>query len=200
MSVLALASVTILSDTDLTIPSIGMRSVPSRLSLRSASLSDAALPGLLRSIARSRIDARLVTSIDGMNSSSFQITCSISAPYFASRTRVTLAALPVHVESPGRIHSLSVTEGSGIHACILPSGLSISSLVARSIVRHAPGFGANTTSERAAPGKVAASERAAVPFRNSRRCMMLSFSVFGSLVMDCSEMSACRGIERFDRS
>jgi hypothetical protein len=168
------------SDVCLTMPSTGMSLLPSVLNMRSAALRGAApLPGFERSTARSCAKTLLVTSTTGTFSLSAHSTCSISAPYFGSRTFVPLP-LVVHWLPSDLNQSFSFTDGSGIQACVFPSGLAISSRVTIWKLRQAPGCGANAPCDEANCGRPAANVKAAPVFKKSRlsKCIMILLDVW----------------------
>jgi hypothetical protein len=145
-----------------------MSSVPAVLNSRWAGLSVIdAFPGFDRSTARSCVEILLITSTTGAFSLSSHATCNIAAPETGSRA---IAALPllVHWLPVDLDQSLSLTEGSGIQAWVLPAASVISILVVISKLRHLPGCGANLTSPKASRGSAAAKATLALVFRKSR--------------------------------
>src|SRR5712691_10993139 len=168
------ARATIWSAVVLTMPPVGIRSVESVYSFRSASESGGTAPGLVRSIARSRVANRLTTSTTGAGSPSAHSTCSICAPYFASRCGTADLALVFHSLPSGCIQSRSSTAGNGTHACTFPDGLTISTRVVISNLRQASGLGANGVSAKATRGSAAPTASAAPVCKNSRLCMASS--------------------------
>jgi len=122
-----------------------------------------------RSTVRSRVATRLTSSTVGTGSPSAHSTCSICAPYLASRCSNADFALVFHSLPSGCVHSGSATAGSGNHACAVPDGATISTRVVISNLRHAPGCGANGASAKAPRGSPPARINAVPLRKNSRR-------------------------------
>ena len=168
------AQPTMLSAVDLTMPSVGIRSVEAVYNFRSASESGRTVPALERLTARSRVAILLTTCATGAGSPSAHSTCSICAPYFGSRSSNADFALLLHSLPSGSIQSGSATAGNGTQACALPDGLTISMRVVISNLRQASGLGVNGTSARAPFGNPAINVNATPLCKNSRLRMSSS--------------------------
>src|SRR5262245_49321037 len=153
---------------DLTMPSVGIRSVAAVYSFRSRSESFGTVPALERSTARSRVAIRLTSCTTGASSPSDHSTCSICAPYFGSRPSPAVSALLVHSLPSGCVQSCSATAGNGTHACAFPGLLTISTRVVTSNLRHASGLGINGALATAPLGNTLISANPAPLCRNSR--------------------------------
>jgi hypothetical protein len=124
--------------------------------------------GLLKSMARSRVAIVLKTSTIGTNWPALHVTCSIPGPSTEFRTSDADWPLVDHSFPSERNQSVWGREGSGIHACVGPSGSLISMRVQSWNRRHGPGSGANVLYADAARGTAESTDSATPALTKSR--------------------------------